>query len=123
MDIALWIAQALLALVLFSVGFTHSTRRDQSTGRMAWMLAVPKPLLTTIGILEILGGIGLILPAATGIQAWLTPLAASLVVVLMTLAAVFHLRRPGERPNVAFNMVLGVIAAFIAYGRYVTEPF
>jgi hypothetical protein len=41
----------------------------------------------------------------------------------MVLAAAFHARRPGEVPNVVFNVVLGLVAAFIAYGRIVLVPF
>jgi crotonobetainyl-CoA:carnitine CoA-transferase CaiB-like acyl-CoA transferase len=81
------------------------------------MSDVSKPLLTTIGVLEILGGVALILPWATGIATFLTPLAAIAFVVLMILAAIFHARRPGEATNIAFNLVLGVVAAFIAWGR------
>jgi uncharacterized membrane protein len=123
MDIALWIAQIVLAIGLLATGLTHATRVDQATGRQIWMKAVPRPLMTTIGVLEILGAIGLVLPGLTGIQPWLTPLTASLVVVLMVLAIAFHARRSGELPNIAFNIILGAIAAFIAYGRYVLEPF
>ena len=76
MDLVLWIVQILLALAFLGAGLTHATRRDRATGHMGWMLAVPKPLLTVIGILEILGAIGLVVPWATGIATWLTPLAA-----------------------------------------------
>jgi hypothetical protein len=87
------------------------------------MLAVPKPLLTTIGILEILGAIGLVVPWATGILPWLTPLAAICVVVLMVLAVIFHARRPDEMSILVFDVVMGLVAAFIAYGRLVLVPF
>ncbi len=123
MDIALWIAQILLALVFLGAGFTHATRRDQATGQMAWMLAVPKPMLTTIGVLEILGAVGLIVPWATGIAPWLTPLAAASFVVLMICAAIFHLRRSSEVSNTIFNAVLGLVAAFVALGRSDVLPF
>jgi uncharacterized membrane protein len=116
-DTALWVAQVLLAIPLVAIGLTHATRRDKATGRSSWMLAVSKPLLTTIGVLEILGAIGLVVPWATGIAPWLTPLAAIAVVALMVLAAGFHLRRPSERVNVVFNIMLGLIAGFIAWGR------
>jgi uncharacterized membrane protein len=116
-DIAVWIAQILLAIVFLGVGATHATRRDTATGRMAWMLAVPKPMLTTIGVLEILGAVALVIPWATGIAPWLTPLAAAAFVLLMIFAAVFHLRRPGEGANAVFNLVLGAVAAFVAWGR------
>src|SRR5262245_35182591 len=117
MDIALWIAQVILALALLLFGLAHATQRDRATGRSAWMLDVPKRLLTTIGILEIIGAIALVLPWATGTAVWLTPLAAIAFVALMVFAALFHARRSGETPNLALNVVLGLIAAFIALGR------
>ena len=117
MDIALWVAQIALAVVYLGAAFTHAARRDQASDRQAWMLDVPKPLLTTIGVLEILGAIALVVPWATGIATWLTPLAAIAFVVLMAFAAVFHLRRHGEAPNAVFTVVLGLIAAFVAWGR------
>ena len=123
MDIFLWIAQVLLAIAFAGAGFTHATRRDRATGQMAWMLDVPKPLLTTIGVLEILGAIGLVVPWATGVAPWLTPLAAIALVILMVFAAVFHLRRPGEAMNAIFNIILGAIAAFVAWGRFDALPF
>ena len=123
MDIVLWVIQIVLALGFLGAGFTHATRRDEASGRTAWMLAVPKPLMTTIGALEITGGIGLLLPAITGILPWLTPLAAAALALLMAFAAVFHLRRPGEQSSIVVNLVLGVLAAFVAYGRFGLEPF
>jgi hypothetical protein len=58
-----------------------------------------------------------------GVLPWLTPVAATLLAILMVLAAAFHLRRAGERANVANNTFLFVIAAVIAYGRFVVAPF
>jgi len=54
---------------------------------------VPRALVQAIGIAEILGALGLILPAATGIYPWLTPVAAVALALLMFLAAVFHALR------------------------------
>jgi uncharacterized membrane protein YphA (DoxX/SURF4 family) len=122
MDVALWVVQILLAVAFAGAGFTHATRRDQATDRMAWMLAVPKPLLTTIGVLEITGAVALVLPWLTGTATWLTPLAAIAFVVLMVLAAIFHLRRPGEAQNAVFNVVLGALALFVAWGRFDALP-
>jgi uncharacterized membrane protein len=123
MDTALWILQILIALGFIAAGLNHITGRDNATGRMAWMLDVPKTSLSTIGILEIAGGLGLILPVVTGIALWLTPLAAALLAVVMVLAAGFHLRRPGEASNAATNLVLGGLAAFVAIGRLVLAPY
>ena len=108
MDIVLWIVSILVALVFVAAGVNHATRRDTPRPGMEWMLAVPTPLLTTIGILEILGGVGLILPRITGVAPWLTPLAASCLAVLMILAAVFHLRRR-ETQNAIVNGTTAVI--------------
>ena len=123
MDTALWILQIILALGFVGAGLNHAARRDKASGRMAWMLAVPKPLMTTIGVLELAGAAGLVLPPATGIATWLTPLAAALLALLMVFAAVFHLRRDGEGSNAAMNVVLGALAAFVAYGRLVLAPY
>jgi putative oxidoreductase len=123
MDTALWILQVLLALAFVGAGLNHATRRDRASGRMAWMLAVPKPLMTTIGILELAGAAGLVLPPVTGVALWLTPLAAALLALLMVFAAVFHLRRDGEGMNAGMNLVLAALVAFVAYGRLVLAPY
>lgn len=78
--------------------------------------------MRTLATLEGLGAIGLIVPAATGILPWLTPVAAVALVALMVLASAFHLRRPGEGRNIVLNAILGTIAALVAYGRFVVAP-
>jgi uncharacterized membrane protein SirB2 len=65
---------------------------------------------------------GLILPGVTGIAPWLTPTAAACVIVLMIFAVIFHARRQGEAANIANNVFLGVLAALVAYGRFVVAP-
>jgi putative oxidoreductase len=122
-DTALWILQVLLALAFVGAGLNHATQRDKASGRSVWMLALPKPVLTTIGILEIAGAAGLVLPAMTGIALGLTPLAAALLGLVMVLAAGFHLRRQGEGMNAAMNLVLAAVVAFVAYGRLVLAPY
>jgi hypothetical protein len=79
--------------------------------------------MQVIGGLEVLGAIGLIMPGLTGVLPWLTPVAATLLAILMALAAAFHLRRSGEGANVVNNAFLFVIAALVAYGRFVVAPF
>lgn len=123
-NLLLWIGQVLLALAFGSVGFGHAMQFEASAARprMAWMGAVGRRNMAVIGVLEILGAIGLIAPAATGILPWLTPLAAACLAALMAFALVFHVRRTGEVPNAVFNTALGVIAALVAYGRFVVAP-
>lgn len=123
MDIVLWIAQVVLALGMLAFGFAHATQRHPDNDvRTAWMDAVPKVMLTTIGILELLAAVGLVLPGLTKVAPWLTPLAAWLVALLMVSAMVFHARRGGEGPNIAFNGVLLAVALVVAIGRTFVAP-
>jgi hypothetical protein len=120
----LWIGQILLALGILASAYGHTLGFDMARTRpgMGWLDDVGRDRMRIIGVLEILGAIGLVLPAATGILPWLTPLAATGLAVIMALAAIYHLRRPGEGRNVVLNVILGVIAALIAYGRFVVAP-
>jgi hypothetical protein len=68
-----------------------------------------------------LGAIGLILPALTGILPWLTPLAGAALALVMLLAGFFHAARR-EYSGIAVNLVLLALAAFIAYGRLAIAP-
>jgi hypothetical protein len=121
----LWIGQILLALAFLTVGYGHSLGFDQWSIRpgMTWLADVGRGRMRVIAALETLGAIGLLVPAATGILPWFTPVAASCLAILMALAAVFHLRRPGERQNVVLTVILGAIAVLVAYGRFVVAPF
>lgn len=124
MNQVLWAGQVLVALLFGGAGFVHSIGYAQASKNpgMAWMRAVPAPMVKTIGILEILGAIGLILPGLTGILTWLTPLAAVLLGVVMVLAIAFHVSRR-EAPNTIFNAILGLLAFAVAFGRIVVSPF
>jgi uncharacterized membrane protein len=121
MDTILWIAQVVLALLFLLFGVTHVMRRETMRERVPWMWAVPREGLVVIGLLEILAAIGLVLPAATRIQPWLAPLAALCLAVLMVFAIVFHIRRR-EMPNIVLNVILGLLAAFVALGRFIAFP-
>lgn len=123
-NLLLWIGQVLLALAFLTVGYGHSLGFDQWSVRpgMTWIADIGRGRMRVIAGLETLGAIGLILPAATGILPWLTPVAASCLAILMVFAAVFHLRRPGEAQNIVLNVILGVIAILVAYGRFVVAP-
>jgi uncharacterized membrane protein len=87
----------------------------------AWYAAVPQPLIVFIGVCEVLGGIGLFLPAITRVKPKLVPLAAAGLALTMILAAGFHIVR-GEWALVAVNLVLGGVATFIAVARSNRRP-
>lgn len=122
LNLVLWILQGVLALLFLMAGVTKLTRRDTPPKGMEWMLTLSAGQVRGIGGLEVLGAVGLIVPAATGILPILTPLAALGLAAIMAGAAVFHLRRSGEASNAVVNLVLGLLALFVAYGRFVLEP-
>ena len=121
MNIVLWILQVLLALAFLMAGTTKAFAYERAKTQMKWVAAVPRGLVTFIGMAELLGAIGLILPALTGILPWLTSLAAAGLVTVMALAIGFHATRR-EYPTIPANAVLGVLAAFVAYGRLMLVP-
>ena len=127
MNIVLWILQGLLAALFLMVGFMKVSQSKtailESAGeRMAWIEDVSDSNLRLIGILEILAGIGLILPQVTGILSWLTPLAAVGLILTMVGAMTLHARRGNESQAIVMNLVLLGLAAFVAYGRFVLVP-
>lgn len=124
MDIALWIAQTLLGLGFVAAGFFHAFRFEQFAANprvSGWAKEVGRSNMRRIGILEMAGGIAVILPALTGILPSLTPLAAIGLALVMLSAAAFHFRR-GEYPAIASNAVLAALAVFVAVGRTFIEP-
>jgi putative oxidoreductase len=122
MKYVLWALQVLLGLSFVGAGLMKASQPLEAlAAQAAWMGALPEPLLRFIGVAELLGGLGLILPAATRIQPWLTPLAAALLALVMVLALLFHVVR-GELDLIVPNVVLGGLAAFVAYGRWALAP-
>ena len=122
MNIALWIAQILLALVFGGAGITKVMQPiEKLATNMEWVKDVAPWIVRLIGILEILGAIGLILPAVTGIWPWLTPVAAAGLVLTMVGAMITNWRR-GEFSKIGVNIVLLALAAFVVFGRIVVVP-
>jgi uncharacterized membrane protein YphA (DoxX/SURF4 family) len=122
MDVVLWIVQILLALMFGMLGFLKLTQpKEKAAERMAWVEDFSDNQLRLIGVLELLAALGLILPAATGILPWLTPLAALGVILIMIGAAVVHIRRK-ENGLLVLNLVLGVLAAVVLVGRWDLLP-
>lgn len=118
--IGLWVAQVLLAVGFGMAGFMKlATPYADLAQKMVWAQHTPEALVKFIGVVELAGALGLILPAATRIKPFLTPLAASGLVVIMVLAIGLHVSI-GEVP--APNFVLGGIAALVAWGRWRKAP-
>ena len=122
MNIALWIVQILLALAFAMAGIMKVTQPiDRLETRMGWVKDVGPRGVRLIGSLEILGAIGLILPAVTGILPWLTPVAAACLALTMVGAMITHWRR-GEYSGIGVNLVLLILTLFVVYGRFAIIP-
>ncbi len=122
LHIALWIAQVLLAGMFIMSGFMKVSQPiDQLSQMLPWASQVPQALVRFIGISEVLGGIGLILPALLGIKPHLTAWAALGLVAVMIFAAIFHATR-GEFSAINTNIILSLVALFIAWGRTKKAP-
>lgn len=119
MNIALWVVAGLLALAFLAAGLMKLTRPREklAASGLAWTEDFSDGAVKGIGALELLAAIGLILPAALGIAPVLTPLAALGLVATMIGAAVVHARRK-EMQAIPINVVLLLLAAFVAWGRF-----
>ncbi len=124
MNVLLWALQIVLALKFLSVTFTHGLRPDETKMQRGVQRfgTLARPLLVLIALGTLLGGVGLILPAATGILVWLTPWAAALLALMMLFAVGFHIACR-EKPNTVISLILFALAAFLAYGRWTIAPF
>ena len=126
MNKVLWSVQVLWGVFFSMTGFGKiicykPALWNQALHEVAWFSAVPLHLFIFIGVCEFLGGVALILPALTGVKPKLTAFAAIGLTLVMILAAGFHLAR-GEYNFLPMNAMLGLVAAFIAYGRLTVRP-
>jgi uncharacterized membrane protein len=121
MNIFLWVLQILIGVYFIFVGVMHFVIPPGLPEMMAWMYELSPGLHLFSGLAEILGGLGLILPSVTKIQTRLTYYAGFGLVLVMVGAIVWHLQR-GETSNIMFNVILAIIAGFIAYGRWRLSP-
>ena len=117
MNIAIWIIQGLLAAMFGMAGVMKTTQPiEKLSSKVPWVKDFPR-LVRFIGISELLGAIGLIVPWAFGIEPVLTPIAAAALAFVMVLAAIYHAFK-GEYKEIAINIILGGLAAAVAYFRF-----
>jgi len=107
------VVQALLALMFGMVGVINLTTEPPPD--------MPEALLRVIGVAEVAGALGMLLPGILRIKTWLTPLAAVGLFVIMVLAFGHHATR-AEWMSVPMDVVLGALAAFVAWGRFKKAP-
>jgi uncharacterized membrane protein YphA (DoxX/SURF4 family) len=119
METALWTAQVLLAAIFLATGLTKLTqpRARLAAGPMGWAADVSDPQFRAVGLLEVLGALGLVLPGALRIAPLLTPLAAVGLALTMVGAIATHVRM-GESDRLAVPVVLLALTLFVAVGRF-----
>ena len=121
LGIALWIAQVLLALVFgFAGSMKLLTPIDELAKNAAWIKDAVI-LIRFIGVSEVAGALGMLLPALSRIRPRLTSLAGLGLFTIMVLATGFHLVR-GEARFTPLTIALGAIAGFVAWGRFRKAP-
>jgi uncharacterized membrane protein YphA (DoxX/SURF4 family) len=118
-NVVLWIVAALLAVAFGLSGAMKVFRPAPKLVEMGmgWVDDMPLRMVRTIGVLEILAALCLILPPLLNIAPILAPLAATGLVLIMIGAIVTHARRK-ENNVIIGNVVLLVLAAFVAWGRF-----
>lgn len=123
MTITLWVVQGLFAVLFLPAGTVKAFLPLPTVKRMfSWANHVAPGLTRFIGGAELLGALGLILPAVTGILPWLTIAAAIGFVLVMICAAVFHASRR-EFSAIGVNAILLGLSLIVAIGRLFWAPF
>lgn len=119
MNIALWVIASVLALAFLAAGAMKLAQPKEklAASGMGWTEGFTPSAIKAIGLAEVLGALGLILPAVTGVATFLVPLAATGLAVIMIGAIITHLRRK-EGQMVVINVTLGALALFVAIGRF-----
>lgn len=120
MKYALWIAQGLLALTFMFAGATKFVLSVQEMNQQS-AVQLPGLLLRFIGVCEVLGGLAMILPGLLKIKTGLTPLAAAGLVIIMIGATIITIAN-GMGALALLPFTVGVLAAFVAYGRWRVLP-
>ncbi|MBT1701032.1 DoxX family protein [Fulvivirgaceae bacterium PWU4] len=118
LNVVLWATQILLAVTFLWAG----SMKIFKPGALPWPWVKENPGLVTItGVVDLLAGLGLVLPALLRIQPRLTVYAAYGTILLMIAASIFHISR-GEGSQIGFNIFVLVCAIFIAWGRQTKAP-
>lgn len=122
MHISLWVVQVLLAAMFLLSGFMKvSMPIEKLSAMLPWATSVPAILVRFIGMSELFGGLGLLLPSMLRIKPALTAWAGLGLATIMLLAIPFHITR-GETPMIGMNAIFMLLALFVAWGRWKKAP-
>ena len=123
MNTLLWVIQGILAAVFMMTGAMKLFQNKEAlVDKMGFVEDYSEGQISGIGLLEIMGSVGLILPRVTGILAWLTPIAAIGLALTMIGAFLTHLRRNELVPMGIMNIVLFSLAVVVIVGRFFLYP-
>jgi hypothetical protein len=117
MNTSLWIVQAMLGTMMSMVGIVKTFQPIKKLSQFNWTTHSSEGLVRFVGISELLIGAGLILPQLTGILPLLTPLAALSLCMIMVLAIAEHVKHK-ETHEIGKNVIIILLAAFVAVGRF-----
>ena len=119
MNIALWIVQGLLAAMYLMAGTMKTFQTAKAKEQFPWAKNRSDGYVRFVGVSELLGALGLILPMVTGILPWLTPIAA-IGLSLIQLLAIFTEHLPKKEFNIIpMNVVFLGLSIFVVFGRWV----
>lgn len=116
LHITIWVAQILLAVILVLGTVIKFQPIEKASAMMPWTGQIPVLFVRLMGIVDLLGAIGIILPSLFRIKPRVTVWAALSIIALMVCATIFHILR-GEASVIGFNIFVTVIAGFVAWGR------
>ena len=114
---SLWAAQILLAVLLVMGAIMKFLPIEKISTMMPWTGQIPATFVRLLGIIDLLGAVGLILPTSLQIKPQLTFWTALCIIALMLSAIIFHIFR-GEAEAIGINIFSMIMAAFIAWGRF-----
>ena len=119
MNVALWVVAGVLAAAFADTGSFKLTESNQALSAlgMTWTEDFSPAAVKVISVAEVAGALGIILPALLHIAPALVPVAAAALAVVMAGAVLVHLRRK-ERVDAVLAVVLGLLAVFLAWGRF-----
>ncbi|MFN8156988.1 MAG: DoxX family protein [Candidatus Nanopelagicales bacterium] len=123
MNIALWVVTILLLLVFLASGAMKIAQPKEKLGeRLPWTEDFSAGQIKGIGAIEVLGALGLVLPAIGGIAPILVPVAATGLAIVMVVATIMHVRRGDPAAAAITTIVLALLSAFVAWGRFGPYP-
>ena len=121
MNVLLWVLQILAALLYGASGVMKVFLFDKVSGDVPSFGALPRKAWNALGILELVCAAGLVVPAALHRHPDLTPVAAGILAV-ETLVFIWAHVKYREVSSIVLSAVLGLLMAFVAYGRLVLQP-